>query len=181
MKTADERYSKVAIFLHWLIGVLIVLMIGLGLYMVEIPKGTPDRAVYFNLHKSIGFTIALLVLVRLLWRVRHTPPALPAAMSKTMVAMAKLSHVLLYVCMVLMPLSGFAGSQFNKYGVTVFGLFKIPPLATESKQMYELLQSIHETTADVFIALMVIHVLAALKHLVVDKDGVFQRMLPGKS
>jgi cytochrome b561 len=181
MNKADQRYTNGAIILHWLIAVLIIAMIGLGLYMVDIPKGTPNRAVYFNLHKSIGLVIALLVVVRLLWRARHTPPLLPDVMSKFMLVLAKLSHALLYTCMIVMPVSGFAASQFNKYGVTVFGLFKIPPMATESKEIYELLQVVHEVTAKIFIVLIAIHLLAALKHLLVDKDGVFQRMLPGKS
>jgi cytochrome b561 len=113
--------------------------------------------------------------------VRHLPPPLPATMSKAMMALAKLSHALLYTCMVIMPVSGFAASQFNKYGVTVFGLFKISPMGPENKEIYELLQGIHEVAANVFIVLIIVHVLAALKHLVINKDAVFQRMLPGKS
>jgi cytochrome b561 len=177
----EERYNKGLIILHWLMAVLIIGMIGVGLYMVDIPKGTPNRALIFNLHKSIGLTIALLVVLRIIWRARHTPPPLPATMTPIMVAVAKLTHVVLYVCMVLMPLSGFIGSQFNKYGVTVFGLFKIPPMGPENKDLYELFQDIHEITANILMVVIALHVLAGLKHLIIDKDGVFQRMLPGKN
>jgi cytochrome b561 len=79
-----------------------------------------------------------------------------------------------------MPLSGFAASQFTKYGVTYFGMFKIPPMGWENRDIYDFLQGIHGVTASLLIALVTVHILAALKHLVIDRDGVFQRMLPGR-
>jgi cytochrome b561 len=93
---------------------------------------------------------------------------------------SRINHALLYVCLLVMPLSGFSASQFTKFGVTYFGLFKIPPMGTENKDIYELLQGIHETTSYLLAMLLVLHIAAALKHLIVDRDGVFQRMLPGR-
>ncbi len=160
--------------------ILALTLISLGLFMTEVPKGNPDRAFYFNLHKSIGVTTALLVIVRLWWRVRNPPPSLPASMPGWEVTAAKISHALLYMCLIVMPLSGFAATQFTKYGVNYFGLFKIPPMGSENKLVYDLLQGIHGVTATLLIALVVIHVLAAFKHLLINRDKVFQRMLPGR-
>ena len=175
-----SRYTKAAIIFHWVIAILTFTMIGLGLYMTGIPKGTPDRAFYFNLHKSIGVTTAFLVIVRLWWRARNPPPLLPSSMRPWEIQASKVNHALLYMCLIVMPLSGFAATQFTKYGVNYFGLFKIPPMGSENKLAYDLLQGIHGVTAVLLIALVVIHVLAALKHLLIDRDRVFQRMLPQK-
>lgn len=155
-------------------------MIGLGLYMTDIPKGTPDRAFYYNLHKSIGVTVALLIIMRIWWRAKNPPPNLPVSMPGWEVQASKISHALLYMCLLVMPLSGFAASQFTKYGVHYFGLFKIPPLGSENKVVYDLLQGIHGVTAALLMILVIIHVLAAFKHLLINRDRVFQRMLPGK-
>lgn len=174
-----QRYTKPAMALHWIIAILALTMIGLGLYMSDIPKGTPDRAFFFNLHKSIGITTAILVLIRLWWRVKTPPPPLPASVPGWQVKAARVSHALLYLCLIVMPLSGFSASQFTKYGVIYFGLFKIPPMGWENKEIYEFLQGIHGVTAALLITLVVIHIAAALKHLLVDRDNVFQRMLPG--
>ncbi len=172
-----SRYTTTAITLHWVVAALVFTMIGLGLYMTGIPKGTPERAFFYNLHKSIGLTTAILVLFRLWWRARNPPPPLPTSMPRWEVQAANVSHALLYMCLIVMPLSGFAASQFTKYGVTYFGLFKIPPMGTENKFIYDLLQGVHEVTAAILITLIVIHVLAAFKHLLINRDKVFQRML----
>src|SRR5262245_29429253 len=120
-----QRYDRVAIALHWLVAIGVIVMIGLGWYMTGIPKGAPDRAVYFNLHKSIGLTLGIIVLIRVAWRWTHTPPPLPAGTASWVVNGAKLSHGLLYALLILMPAAGFIASNFNKYGITYFGLFKI--------------------------------------------------------
>lgn len=165
---------------HWLVAVAVLFMIGLGWTMGDIPRGTPERTFWFNLHKSIGVTVALVVILRLLWRWRNPPPPLPASVPPWQVNASKISHALLYLCLILMPLSGFAASQFTKYGVTYFGLFKIPPLGFENRVIYELLQGVHGVTASLLVLLILVHVAAALKHLLINRDGVFQRMLPGR-
>ena len=131
-KTGAERYHNFAIFLHWLLAIGVFVMIGLGWYMTDIPKGTPDRAFWFNLHKSIGVTLGVLVLIRLWWRLTHKPPALPASMPAWEVTAAKISHTLLYACLVIMPVVGFLGSNFTKYGVKYFGI-PIGPFFAENQ------------------------------------------------
>jgi cytochrome b561 len=175
-----RRYSTTAIVLHWLVAILVFVLIGLGLYMTDIPRGTPERSYFYNLHKSIGVTVALIVFFRLWWRIRHPAPPLPDSVPAWQVRASKVSHVLLYTCLIVMPLSGFSASQFTKWGVEIYGLFKIPSMGPENKVIYDVLQGIHGVTAVVLMTVIVIHVLAALKHLLFDRDRVFQRILPGK-
>lgn len=178
-ETAPQRYSNVAILLHWLIAIGVFVMIGLGWYMTGVPKGTPERAFWFNLHKSIGITIGGLVLIRIWWRLTHRPPVLPASMPAWERTAARISHGLLYACLIIMPLVGFLGSNFTKYGVKYFGL-QVGPFFAENKALRDGLQQVHEITSFVLVAVIVVHILAASKHLVFDKDNVFQRMLPGR-
>jgi cytochrome b561 len=152
-------------------------MIALGFYMVGIPKGTPDRAFYFNLHKSLGVLTGILVLLRVLWRLAHTPPPLPSQVPAWETSAAKWSHRLLYLCIALQPATGYLSSSFNKYGVKFFGI-ALPQWGWEDKHLRELFANIHGVVATVLVVLIVIHVLAAIKHLVIDRDSVFQRMLP---
>ncbi len=79
-----------------------------------------------------------------------------------------------------MPIAGFSASQFTKWGVTYFGLFKIPPMAFQNKEIYDFLQGVHENTAYLLMILVVVHILAALQHLLFRKDRIFLRMLPGR-
>jgi cytochrome b561 len=176
-----RRYDKVAIALHWLVAIGVFVMIGLGWYMTDIPKGTPARAFYFNLHKSIGLTVGIIVLIRVWWRWTHQPPPLPPGTQSWVFSASKLSHGLLYALLVLMPLAGFIASNFTKYGVTYFGLFKIGPFFAENKALWELFQGIHQAASEVLVIVIAIHIAGAFKHLLIDKDGVFYRMLPGRS
>lgn len=177
---AAGRYNNVAIAFHWVVAVLVLTLIGLGVYMVEIPRGTPDRSYFYNLHKSIGLTTGIIVLLRLWWRRKNPPPALPSSMPAWQVTASKISHGLLYTCLIMMPIAGFSASQFTKWGVTYFGLFKIPPMGMPNKDIYNFLQGVHENVAYLLMVLLAVHILAALQHAIVKKDGIFQRMLPGK-
>jgi cytochrome b561 len=176
-----QRYDRVAIALHWLVAIGVFVMIGLGWYMTDIPPKTPARAFYYNLHKSIGLTLAIIVLIRVWWRWTHQPPPLPAGTQSWVFNASKLSHGLLYTLLVLMPLAGFTASNFTKYGVTYFGLFKIGPFFAENKALWELFQGIHHAASEVLVIVIAIHIAAAFKHLLIDKDGVFYRILPGRS
>src|SRR5439155_15919974 len=127
-------------------------------------KGTPGRALYFNLHKSFGVLTGVLILLRLGWRVTHVAPALPAGTPRWTAVAARWSHRLLYLCMVLQPATGYLSSSFNKYGIKFFGA-ALPAWAWEDKQWRDLFMNFHQTIAIMFAALIALHVLAAFKHL----------------
>lgn len=172
------RYDAVAMALHWIIAVGVLTQIFLGLWMIDIPKQPVGvRAYWFNLHKSIGITVGLLVLVRVGWRLTHRPPPLPPTIPTWQSQAAKASHVLLYVCMITMPLAGYLGSVFSGYPIKYFGS-PLPGWGWKDDGLKEFFSTVHYSAAMSFIALIAIHVLAALKHGFIDRDGVLQRMLP---
>ncbi|HUG59949.1 MAG TPA: cytochrome b/b6 domain-containing protein, partial [Candidimonas sp.] len=115
------QYSAFAIFLHWAMAILILGTIVLGWYMTSI-SDDPGSEWYFNLHKSIGIIIALLVLVRLAWRFGNTPAALPDTVPRWQAKASRAVHWMLYVCIVLMPILGLTGALFSRSGVIFFGL-----------------------------------------------------------
>lgn len=171
---AGWRYSKPAVVLHWLLAVLITFMVGLGLYMMDIEK-QPNSEWYFDLHKSFGLIAFGLILARIIWRLGHKPAALPNRLPAWQVKMSTLTHWLLYAVMIVMPVTGFIGASLGEGGVAFFG-WELPNWISQNADLAEQFFYIHENAASVLIALVVVHTLAGLKHLLIDNDGVFQRM-----
>lgn len=177
---SGARYTKVAVTLHWLIAALVVSQLTLGWWMLDIPKQPGGvRAFWFNVHKSVGMTIALLVLVRIAWRFRHPAPLLPARVPVWQRRAAGVTHALLYVCLLGMPLVGFLGSTFSGYPIRYFGI-TLPAWGYESAPLKEFFSAVHLGFAWVFMTLIALHAGAALKHLLIDRDAVFWRMWPLK-
>lgn len=194
--STSQRYNKVAIILHWFIGLAILLMFALGFWMHELPKDLPKvetlnlfdwglytitlseplspRAFYFNLHKSIGVTLLALIVFRVYWRLTHVPPALPSTMQAWEKKVADFAHKLLYVLMVALPVSGVLMAINSKYGILWFGM----PLASglDNPDLRELFKEVHEVVGMVLLLLIVLHIAAAIKHKVVDKDEIMARM-----
>jgi len=170
------RYDNVAVALHWILVIGILCQIALGLYLGEVPRNTPARTVLVNFHKSVGITLGLLILFRLCWRLTHRAPALPATMPAWERVAARANHALLYACMVGMPAAGYLATNFSKFGIKYFNLFELPPWGYEDKQIYALFNGTHKVLAVVLMTLIAIHVLAALKHAAIDRDGVVRRM-----
>jgi cytochrome b561 len=176
MSDTEQRYSTAAIWLHWLIAALLLFMVVLGYYMLTIPTNTPERAFALNLHKSVGLLTFAVVLVRLVWRRLHPPPPLPP-MPVWQVRAAKLAHFLLYVGMILQPITGYLASSFGKYGVKFFGL-PTPQWGWEDSGLREIFVAAHHTIIVIFLIAIAIHAAAAFKHLLIDRNQIFQRMLP---
>ncbi|MFL9610735.1 cytochrome b [Methylobacillus sp. Pita2] len=191
-----NRYTKVAITLHWLIAIAILFLFALGWYMNELPRGgdkvtsidlfdlgaytwqlaeaaTP-RTFYFNLHKSIGFTVLLLVGLRLYWRLMHRPPALPDSMKRWEKIVAHGIHHLLYLMMVLMPATGLLTTLYSKYGLHWFSVPVLPGL--DNAGLRDFFVAAHEFSAAILITLIGLHIAAALKHQFIDKDNILKRM-----
>jgi cytochrome b561 len=170
------RYAGVQIALHWLIALGIVGLLALGFYMVGLPKGLPVKATLLNLHKSLGLTVFLLVLLRIVALAAFNRPPLPS-MRAWQRAAARITQGLLYVGMIVMPLAGYLGSSFNRFGTRFWGI-PLPQWGWDDRHLRELFFGIHEVTAYVLIALIVLHVAGALKHQWIDRDNLLARMLP---
>jgi cytochrome b561 len=178
---SEARYGGVAIALHWIVAALVFGQLSLGWWMTGIPADPPgQRADWFNLHKSIGLSIGLLVLARLAWRQAHPAPALPASMPRWQARAARANHALLYACLLVMPLAGYFGSSFTKYPIKYFGVV-LPKIGWEDAALKEFCSQVHYVTACILITLIALHVAAALRHLLIGRDGVFRRMWPGRS
>jgi cytochrome b561 len=185
-RPARSTYSSVAIALHWLIALLILTNIGLAWYFGTL-KG-PEAIPPVQMHKSIGITVLLLSLVRIGWRLTHPAPALPEHMAGWEKFAARATHLVFYVFMLAMPLSGWAmvsSSPLIKVHPTV--LFTVVPwpafpfLPTDHDQLHaarKLFGFTHEKLAWLAYATIVLHVAAALKHHMIDRDDVLSRMLP---
>lgn len=176
-----QRYSLPAIALHWLIAVLIIGTFSLGLVMTDIPGLTPTKLRYFSWHKWAGVTVLALAALRLLWRLANKPPAYPASMSRGQQQAAHGLHGLLYLLMFGVPLSGYCYSLAAGVPVVYFGVLPLPLLFEANAALKPLLGALHYWLNMLLAALVTLHVLAALKHALVDRDGILRRMSPFSS
>jgi cytochrome b561 len=174
----QQRYTATAIALHWLIAVLIIGTFTLGLVMTDIPGLTPTKLRYFSWHKWAGVTVLLLATLRLLWRLLHRAPAYPDAMPPWQRQAAHALHGLLYILIFAVPLSGYFYSLAAGVKVVYFGLFPLPDLIGPDPALKPVLKAVHYWLNMLMAGLVGLHVAAALKHLLVDRDRIMQRMLP---
>lgn len=166
-------YGRVARLLHWL-GLVLLFQFWLGWWMQGLPKTPPGlRAHWFNLHKSIGLVLGIYALLRLAWRLRV--PVAPTTLPAWQAQAARANHGLLYLCMLVLPLSGYLGSSFSGYPVRFFGLL-LPAWGWKWPAAKEALSVLHLWTSWLLAALVLMHVLAAVLHAV-RRDGVLGRML----
>ena len=177
---ASLHYDRVAVALHWLIAVCLVGQILFGWYLGSVPRGTPARAIDVNLHKSTGLTLGLLILVRVYWRLTHPAPPIPHFLPSWERAAARWNHLALYGCMLVMPLSGYIASNFSKHGVKLFNRVSLPPWGVDDSSVYALFNGTHIVTSYLLVALIMLHIAAAIRHAV-RRDGILQRILTPRS
>lgn len=182
-----SRYGAVAMALHWLLAAAILFMLWLGLFMTSLDEEDPRTFPLFQIHKSIGLTILVLTLTRLLWRLANQVPPLPASMRPWERVSARGVHALFYVLMIAIPLLGWATVSSAPLAVPTiwFGLFEWPHvpflanLPRAEKRMIEgPLAGAHGVLALSMLVLAGLHAAAALKHHFRDRDDVLKRMLP---
>ena len=176
-----QTYSRTAIILHWAIAALVLSTIPLGLFGASSESVAAQSAT--NAHKTVGILILALTLVRVLWRLGHKPPALPVEMKPVLRWIARITHVLFYGLLLILPLSGWwmssAVPDRHDFGIGTFTVPYLPvPRGWPSAGPAHF---VHTNLAWLMIGLAVLHILAALKHHFVDKDGILARMLPRRS
>lgn len=184
-RNTDLRYGNVAMTFHWVIAILVVANICLGLYMGELPRSDPSKYTIYQLHKSVGLTVLTLSILRVLWRLVNPIPPLPSGLNPVLKLGARMSHFVLYFLIIFIPLTGYIMVSASPLGnpTSYFGLFDWPNLPLFTGMTREQLHPIHETweTAHMILAwsaivLLPLHVLAALYHYFIRRDGVLQRM-----
>jgi cytochrome b561 len=168
------RFTAWQRVLHWLMAACLLAMLFIGVGMVSTIR--PTYLTLVSIHKPLGITILVLVLIRLALRLRYGAPALPADLPWPMKLAAEGSHYALYALMIAMPLIGWGMLSAAAYPVVLFGGWHLPPILPQSDSLHALLWDAHFYLAFAFFALILLHVAAALFHALVRRDGVFQAM-----
>lgn len=172
-----EKYTKVAVIFHWVMALMVIGLLAVGLIMVDMPK--PDKYAFYGWHKAIGMIALLLVTLRFSWRQVHPPPPLPEGSTIVQRVASDAVHVLLYGLMFAIPLLGWLMSSAGGHPVTVLGI-EIPPIVGKNKELGAWANEMHELAAYLLIGLISLHLLAALYHHFICKDGVLNRMMSWK-
>ncbi len=171
------RYSAVAKLFHWVIAALIVTQFVLARIAAGLPLGMHKLTVLAR-HKSIGMTVLMLAILRLLWRLKHPPPALPSGMSSHERLAARGTHVAFYILLFVQPITGWMMSSAKNYSVSWFGLFTWPNLIGKNEGAFNFLRVTHDALSYVLFTIAVLHIGAALKHHFWNRDEVLLRILP---
>lgn len=174
LKNTKEIYGWPTITLHWIIAAFLFFQLTLGLYMERLPKSDKKFAL-FTIHKECGLLILLLVILRLLWRISNTTPILPASLPRWQIFASQSVHYALYFCMLLMPITGWLLSSAAGASVSFFGLM-MPSLMPTNTNGQLFFSNTHVILAYFLMALIALHVLAAMQHHFIYKDNILKRM-----
>ena len=172
-----KRYTRIAIGLHWAIALLIFSAFPIGLYMHDL-KLSPMKLHLYSYHKWIGISVLGLAVLRVLWRATHKPPALHLARWQEIAS--GIVHGLLYLLILAVPMTGWLMSSAKGVKTVWLGIVPLPDLVAKDKALGHLLSNVHTALNYTLLALVVLHIAAALKHHFVDRDDVLLRMLPMK-
>jgi len=175
-----KRYGAIAIALHWGMAVLLILLIGLGLYMGSLPDAGYDtrKITLILVHKALGMVALALASLRLAWRVGNALPRLVDGMREWQKVAARFVHLLLYALMFALPLTGWVMSSAGGYPVTFFGWFEFPDITGPDEWLFHATLAIHHWLAYALAALLLLHAVAALHHHIVLRDDTLRSMFP---
>lgn len=177
LRNSVHAYGAVAQLLHWLIAIGILLQF-IWSWRIDETDSIRQQYALIVQHKSIGMTVLALVLLRIIWRLFNRPPPLPPGMSSLQRRAAALTHWALYGLILLMPLSGWAWSSAAGYGGEFFGLVDVPGLVAADEALAERLEDVHEWLGQAILAVVGVHIAAALYHHLIRRDGLISKMLP---
>ena len=176
--TSARRYSIGAMIFHWVIAVAVIVNWRLA-ENAHHAQSPADRSAIFADHKALGILILALTVGRLLWRWTHPVPPLPSDLARWEKTLARVVHVVFYVLLIALPLGGWIANSLAGREIDMFGLFTIPALPVgDNPEAAKSIFSIHATGGSIFIYLIALHILGALKHTFFDKNGGIFRMLP---
>ena len=180
-RNSTASWGWISIAIHWLSALTVFVLFGLGLWMVELSYYDSWYRTAPWIHKSIGFSLLLLTVFRLLWRLGNARPQPPAGHTALEKKAAALAHILLYVLLFGIMFSGYLISTADGRALQVFDLFSVPATVHGFEQQEDLAGDVHELLAWSLIALVVVHAAAAIKHHVRDKDVTLKRMIGQRS
>lgn len=177
LRNTTRRWGAIAQTFHWVIVALIIVQLTLAEMADDLPNGVRKLNLLAR-HKSFGITILGLVILRLAWRWLNEHPPLPENLKRYELALARFTHVALYVLLFAVPLTGWMMSSARGFPVSWFGFFQLPDLVPKSRPLYDALMIVHHTLAWTLVGVITLHAIGALKHHFWHKDDVLKRMLP---
>lgn len=177
MSESTSEYTRPAIALHWLMAGLIIAAFALGWTLVNM-ETSPQKLRWISWHKWLGITILGLAALRLVWKLKHPAPPLPASIPVWQQQAAHLLHLGLYGLMFAIPLSGWLFSSAKGFPVVYLGIVPLPDLIGPNETLATTLRTLHEWLNYALLLAVMGHVGAALKHHFIERDGVLARMLP---
>jgi len=172
------HYDAGARTFHWTIVALVVVTMPIGIAMNDLVAEGPVQDALYVIHESIGVTIFCLMLLRLAWRLAHGAPAPAAELSRLEVLASQTVHALLYLALLVMPITGYLLVVAGNYPLTYFGLFDVPRFLGKDEPLSKFAESAHIALQWVIYALVAMHAGAALHHHFIRRNGVLRRMLP---
>lgn len=171
-----EKYTLSMRILHWVMALLIITLLSVGFWMVGLPNDNPDKFnVIYPMHKSFGVLALLLIIIRIIQRFRVHIPQLPEQINQLSRTLFKIDLLLLYICMVAQPLSGYLMSTLGGHDVLFFGL-KVPSLFAENKDLAKFFWRVHLYNGYGLVIFIVLHLIGNTKHYFVDKVNLLRRM-----
>ncbi len=174
---AARRYSTGAMLFHWIIAIAVIVNWRIA-EAAEHASKAEAGAILVN-HKALGITILLLTLGRLAWRLTHKVPPMPTNHAHWEKVLARTVHIIFYVLLIGLPIGGWLASSYFGKGVDVWGVFTLPALPVgKDAAIGKAIFGLHGTGGEIFIYLIALHILGALKHTFFNKDGTLWRMLP---
>ncbi len=175
--SATDRYNGVAQWLHWITAILVLATLPIAWVMTNMARDNPSAPSLFLIHKSLGVVIFAIVAFRIVWRGLNPAPPLPWTLEPWETWTARISHVLLYLFLLALPVSGYIFSAASNHPVNFFGLVTLPSLP-QNKPLANAAGEVHEAAAWALYALLGLHILGTAYHLIVKRDGALDRMLP---
>lgn len=175
---APVAYDTISRVNHWIVALAMIGMLGVGLYLGNLEPPKETKEFLLPIHKSVGVLVLLYGVWRVFWRLSQGFPGPAANLPAWQERIAKITHYGLLFCIIFMPFSGLMGSLFDGRAVHVFSLFTIPPIA-EIKLFKSAAYALHRYVSYLLVAMVVLHIAAALKHHFIDKDMTLVRMLRG--
>ncbi len=171
-----QKYAILMRINHWVMGTLIIGMLMAGVYMTSAEMSDSARMSIYGIHKSFGLIALGYFVFRLSVRMLVPVPAIPDAISPLERKLAKLGHFMLYAFMIIMPLSGFTMSMLSGYGIKFFGT-DIPLFLPINYAIAGIAHMVHGVVAYIFMAVIIVHALAPLKHYCFDKVNIIKRII----
>lgn len=169
-----EAYGFISKLLHWIVAIAIITLISVGYYMSDLPISDQKYQIY-STHKAAGVCVLIFVIIRLVWRIMNIAPEMPKDTPQWQVIAADVNVKFLYFLMLCQPLSGIFMSLYGGHPINIFGLFAIPAFETKVK-LASLAKEFHEAFSVLLIICISLHLLAALYHHIIRKDGLLKRM-----